>query len=53
MGAGETQIGEVNARSWTVFGTRGCAQPSGRSPSGRALHSQVLQRQLGFSTTRA
>ena len=50
---GSVQIGEVQARSWTVFGTSGSLQPSGRSASGRARHWRADQRQVGFSTTRA
>jgi hypothetical protein len=55
------QIGDVHARSWIAFGTDASqhAASSLGTDSGRlqstwcALHAQVFQRQLGFSTTRA
>ena len=49
---GVYQIGDVQSRSWIVFGNRGSSHASGRPPSGSALHCQVVQRQLGFSSTR-
>ena len=50
---GAYQIGEVQARSWTVFGIAGLVHASGRVPVGKPLHCSVLQRQLGCSSTRA
>jgi hypothetical protein len=35
-------MGEVQARSWIVFGTAGSLQPGGRWSAGSALHSKVL-----------
>ena len=47
------QIGELQALSWIVFGTCGSVHAGGRSAAGNELQAYVLQRQLGFSTTRA
>ena len=37
-GAAVNQIGEVQARSWMVFGSCGSAQVAGRSAAGSSLH---------------
>ena len=47
---GVYQIGDVQARSWIVFGMAGLSHPG---PSGEALQIRVEKRQLGFSKTRA
>ena len=57
---GVYQMGEVQARSWMVFGTSGSQQaasaPGWLAGSSQetswALQAQVVQRQVGFSTTR-
>ena len=51
--SGWYQIGEVHARSWITLGMVGSLQVVGRSSGGRLLQSYVLQRHVGFSTTRA
>ena len=40
--AGSYQIGEVQARSWMVFGRAGSSHPAGRSSSGADRHWNVL-----------
>jgi hypothetical protein len=50
---GRTQIGDVQARSWIVFGTAGSSQVAGRCAAVSALHAYAVQRQDGFSITRA
>jgi hypothetical protein len=59
--AGQYQIGELHARSCTVFGKRGSQQPSKPSvtvsglaqSTPAATHWRVAQRQVGTSSTRA
>ncbi len=51
--SGSYQIGEVQSRSWIVLGTFSASHSAGRSSGAIALQCQVLQRQLGFSRTRA
>ena len=50
---GAYQIGEDQARSWITFGVVLLSHPLGRLADASVLQSWVLQRQLGFSMTRA
>src|SRR5262249_8679033 len=47
------QMGAGQARSWIVRATAGSVHDDGRSGGASALHWIALQRQLGFSSTRA
>ena len=55
--SGRYQIGDDHARSWIVFGRVQQASKPGGAPAVQstpcALQSRVLQRQTGFSMTRA